>query len=81
MLHCQKVYIPPQCKEVTIFVDAETESKPTIASRGAEGQNKVKLATLNLYRLGAYHQLLRFLGLLSTLYVMDAAAPWSGTSS
>lgn len=72
--------LPPKRNQVTIFVDPETKSKPTIARRGADGQNNVELATLNLNRLGAYHQVLRFLGLLSTLYVMNAA-PLSETSS
>ena len=72
--------LPPKRKQVTIFVDPETESKPTIASRGADGQSNVILATLYLNRLGVYHQVLRFLGLLSTLYVINAG-PWSETSS
>ena len=75
MHHCQKLCTPPKCKQVTIFVDPKPESKPRIASRGADGHNDVELATSNLYRLGAYHQLLSFLRLLSALYVMEAAAP------
>ena len=72
--------LPPKRKQVIIFVDPETESKPTTDSRGEDGQSNVVLATLYLNRLGAYHQVLRFLGLLSTLYVANAA-PWSETSS
>ena len=76
---CQKVDLPKR-KQVTIFVDPETESKPTTASKGKSGRSNVVLATLYLDRLGVYHQVLRFLGMLSTLYVMNAA-PWSETSS
>ncbi|KAL9135289.1 MAG: hypothetical protein Q9175_003525 [Cornicularia normoerica] len=68
--HSQKVDLPPKRNQVTIFVDAETESTPTIASKGADGQSNAVLVTLYLDRLGAYHRVLRFLGLLSTLYVI-----------
>ena len=71
---CQIVDLPPNRKQVTIFVDPETESKPTIDSRAADGQSNVVLATLYLNRLGAFHQVLRFLGLMSTLYVINASA-------
>ena len=68
--HSQKVDLPPKRNQVTIFVDAETESTRTIASKGADGQSDVILVKLYLDRLGAYHRVLRFLGLLSTLYVI-----------
>ena len=76
---CQKVDLP-KCKQVTIYVDPETESEPTTASKGESGRSNVVLATLYLDRLGAYGQVLRVLGLLSILYVMNAA-PRSETSS
>ena len=76
---CQKVDLP-KCRQITIYVDPETESIPTTASRGESGRSNVILATLYLDHLGAYGQVLRFLGLLSTLYVMNAA-PWSDPSS
>ena len=68
---CQKVDLPKR-NQVTIYVDTETESKPTTASKGESGRSNVVLTTLYLDRLGAYSQVLRFLGLLSTLYVMNA---------
>ena len=71
---CQKVDLPPKCKQVTIFVDPKTESKPTIESKADDGQSNVVLATLYLNRLGVFHQVLRSLGLLSTLYVINARA-------
>ena len=74
-----KFHLSPKDKQVTIFVDAETESKPTTESR-TDGRSNVVLATLNLNRLGAYCQVLRYLGLISTLCVANAA-PWSETSS
>ena len=76
---CQKLDLL-KCNQVTIFVDPETESKVTTASKGENGRSNVILATLYLDRLGAYYQVLRFLGLLSTLYVMNAA-PRSETLS
>ena len=74
------IELPPKHEQVTIFVDPETESEPTTESRREDGQSNVILATLYLIRLGAYHRVLRTLGLLSTLYVLNAA-PWSETSS
>lgn len=78
--HCHKLDLPPNRRQVTIFVDRQTESKPTIASQGADGRSNVQLATLYLDHLGAFHRVLHFQGLLSTLYVMTAA-PRSETSS
>lgn len=75
-----RVDLPPKRNQVTIFVDPETESKPTIDGRGEDGQSNVVLATLYLNRLSGYRRFLRFLGLLSTLYVVHAA-PWSEIGS
>lgn len=76
----QIVKLPPKRTQVTIFVDPETESKPTTENTAPDGQSNIFLIQLYLDRLGAFHQVLRFLGLLSTLYVMNAT-PWSETSS
>ena len=70
----------PTGKQVTIFVDDETESKPTIASKGPRGERNVELATIYLDRLGIIPNLFRFFGQLSTLYVMKTT-PWSETLS
>lgn len=78
--YCQAVELPPKRKQVTIFMDAETESEPTIHSKGSEGQNNIELATLYLDRLSKFQKFLRHLGKLSTLYVMSAG-PLSETSS
>ena len=77
---CQKLDLPSNCNQVTIFVDSQTESIATTERTGKDGRGNEVLTTLYLYRLGAFDQVLRFLGLLSTLYVMNAA-PWSETSS
>ena len=69
---CLKVDLPKR-NQVTIFIDAETESKPTIASRSAGGASNVELTTLFLDRLGIVPRLLRSFGKLSTLYVVGAA--------
>ncbi len=76
---CKPLKIPKR-KQVTIFVDAETESKPTIACKDPGGESNVELATLYLDRLGMIPNLFRLFGRLSTLYVMKAT-PWSETSS
>ncbi|KAF6226435.1 hypothetical protein HO133_009301 [Letharia lupina] len=76
----QKVKLPARSKQVTLFVDEETQSKLTTRSTGRDGQSNVLLAQLYLDRLGPYGQIFRFLGLLSTLYVMNAG-PLSETSS
>lgn len=65
----------PRHKQVNIFVDAETESKPTMASMGAGGECNVFFATIHLDRLGVIPTLYRSFGLLSRLYVMK----WSET--
>ena len=67
---CQKFDLPKR-KQVTIFVDAKTKTKPTIASESAEGERNVELGTIYLDRLGIIPNLLLFLGQLSTLYVME----------
>ena len=67
---CQKFDLPKR-KQVTIFVDAKTKTKPTIASESAEGERNVELGTIYLDRLGIIPNLFRFLGQLSTLYVME----------
>lgn len=68
----QKVKLPARSKQVSLFVDGETESQLTTRSTGRDGQSNVLLAQLYLDRLGPYGQIFRFLGMLSTLYVMNA---------
>lgn len=70
----QKVELPTRSKHVTLFVDGETESQLTTKSMGDDGQSNVLLAHLYLDRLGPYGQIFRFLGLLSTLYVMNTGS-------
>ena len=76
----QKVKLPARSKQITLFVDEETESRITTQSTGNDGQNNVLLARLHLDRLGLYGQIFRFLGLLSTLYVINVG-PFSEASS
>ena len=76
----QKVKLPARDKQITLFVDEETGSKLTTQSTGSDGQNNVLLLRLHLDRLGLYGQIFRFLGLLSTLYVMNVG-PFSEASS
>ena len=72
--------IPARARQVTLFVDEETESKLSISSTSEKGHSNVLLAQLYLDRLGPYGQIFRFLGLLSTLYVMNAGASSEASS-
>ena len=76
----QKVKLPARRRQVTLFVDEETETKLTTRSTRSDGQSNILLAQLYLDRLGPYGQIFRFLGMLSTLYVKNAG-PISETSS
>ena len=69
----QEVEIPARRKQVSLFVvEGEMEFNFTTKSIGDDGQSNVLLAELHLDRLGTYGQILRFLGLLSTIYVINA---------
>lgn len=70
----------PKRKQVTIFLDAKTKSKRTIASEGAGGERNLELRTIYLDRLGIIPKLFRFFGQLPTLYLMERT-PRSETSS
>ena len=71
MEHCWKFDLPPpKYREVTLFVDHETLSRPTMAHIAADGRLNTILTTLHLYRLGVYPRVLRSLGLLSILCVV-----------
>ena len=76
---CQKFDLPKR-KQVTIFVDAETKSKPTIVRESAGGEHNLELGTIYLDRLGIIPRLFRFFVQLSTLYVMERT-PRCETSS
>ena len=75
---CQKFDLPKR-KQVTIYVDSETKSKPTIVSESAGGEHNLELGTIYLDLLGMIPKLLRFFGQISTLYVMERT-PRSETS-
>jgi hypothetical protein len=75
----KKIDLPPRKNEITLFVDPETESKPTTENT-TDGHTNVMLAKLYLDRLGTINQILRFLGQLSTLYVTNIGT-WSETAS
>ena len=76
----QKVKLPARKKQVTLFVDKETGSRLTTRSTGDEGQSNLLRAQLQLNHLDTLGQVFRFLGLLSTLYVINAGS-LSETSS
>ncbi|KAG8531350.1 uncharacterized protein KY384_002979 [Bacidia gigantensis] len=76
---CQTVVLPRNGRQVTIFVDRETESEVTTKST-EDGRSNIILTNLYLDKLDRRHQLQRFFGILSTLYVMSAA-PVSEVSS
>ena len=63
---------PARSKQVTLFIDGKEKSQLTTKSEGDDGQSNVMLAQLYLDRLGPFGQIFRFLGMLSTLYVVNA---------
>lgn len=65
-----KIPLPRRERELTIFVDPETESKVTTEEMTG-GHSNILLAKLYLDRLGIWHQILRCLGQLSTVYVSN----------
>lgn len=76
----QEVKLPTRKKHVTLFLDKETRSKFTTQSTGDEGQSNFLRAQLQLDRLNVLGQVYRILGLLETLYVINAGS-LSETSS
>ena len=72
--------IPQRTPEVTIFVDSENDSEPTIENTTRDGYSNAMLVKLYLNRLGATNQVLRFFGQLTTLYVKNMPH-WSETPS
>lgn len=69
--------LPKRKKEVSLFVDQETETN--LKTEGADRRgNDVFLARLSLDRLGLLDRTFFVLGLLSTLYV---SAPWNDDAS
>ena len=65
---------PARSKQVALFVDEETGSEVTTRSMERDGQSNVLLAQLHLDHLGFGGQIVRFLGMLSTLYVMNGSS-------
>lgn len=71
----KRIRVPSRTtNEVTIFVDPETESKPTIDVTDRKGHGNVMVAKIHLNKLGFSNSVLRFLGQLSTLYVKNLTA-------
>lgn len=67
------ITLPAREKEVTIYADPQTESKPTIESTTKDGHSNVMLAKFYLHRipLGGLNQIVRFFGGFSTLYILN----------
>ncbi|MCJ1270843.1 hypothetical protein MMC22_010740 [Lobaria immixta] len=70
----ERLHVPSRTNEVTIFLDSETETKPTIEAADQKGHGNVMVATIRLNKLGFSNSALRFLGQLSTLYVKNLTA-------
>lgn len=65
----QIVKLPSGQKQVTIFLDSQTVTTPTLTEIAPDGESNVKIAKIYLNKLGFSNSVLRFLGQLSTLYV------------
>lgn len=65
--------LPAREKEVTIYTDPQTKSKPTIESTTKDGHSNVMLAKFYLHRipLSALNQIIRLFGGFSTLYILN----------
>lgn len=63
-------------KEVTIYVDPYTQSRPTTDSSTTDGHSNIMLAKFYLDRipLGGLNQIVRLFGGFSTLYIVNASA-------
>ena len=78
---CQILDLPPKPDRITIFVDAETRSRVTTASTGADGRCNLLLATLYLDKLDRRDRKLRSRGHLPKLYVLNEVAENEASSS
>jgi len=65
----QKIPIPPGQKQVTVFVDPDTEKVTT--NNETNGQSNVMLAKLYLDKLSPMNKVLRTFRQLSTLYITN----------
>ena len=72
---CYKFHLPKH-DHVTIFLDLEAGSKPTVVRLSAKGVSNKELARLDLGRLGIIPLFFR-----STLFVMKSALEKSESSS
>lgn len=77
-----KIPLTAREKEVTIYADSQTESKPTIDSSTTDGHSNVMLAKFYLNRipLGGLNQIVRFFGGFSTLYILNLTSMGDASS-
>ena len=73
--------LPRRQSIVAIFVDPETESRPTTQNTDDDGYSNLLLTRLHLDRLGTVNRVLRCLGFISGIYVMNASPQRSESSS
>ena len=66
----QECFLPPQKKEIALFVDAKTLTKVTTSS-DYSGESVVLLTKIYLDRLGPMASLVRSFGGLQSIYVRN----------
>ena len=59
--------LPTGKKNVTIFVDSETQSQPSMSNRGPNGEGNVILTNIDLGEIGALHRIFYLSGKLSRI--------------
>ena len=72
-----ELLLPRRQSIITVFVDPETESKPTTESTDQEGFSNLLLTKLRLDRLGTMNRMLRFFGFITSVYVTNVEPQWS----
>jgi len=74
--HYQKLSLPPDTKQISLFYDPETNSdiKTECETDDGEGQSYVLLAKLHLNRFGLWNRFLLAAGQISTLYISQPGA-------
>lgn len=76
--HKLELEAPTVCGRIMIFVDAETESYPSVNMRKANGEGRLVLARIVIHGLTWYDKVLWYMGKINTLYMTHVVPPASG---
>ena len=76
-----ELHIPRYQKRVVVYVDKVTESRPTTSKVTDNGERNIFLMTLYLGHLSILNSVLRILGRIESLYILNQDEDYSGWSS